>query len=51
MSVAMMLHHLGLTDAAHDVENAVASDLANRGNSKRSTVEIGNALAAAVKGK
>ena len=51
MSVAMMLHHLGLTDAAHDVENAVANDLANRGNSKRSTVEIGNALAAAVKGK
>ena len=51
MSVAMMLHHLGLTDAAHDVENAVAHDLANRGNSKRSTVEIGNALAAAVKGK
>ena len=50
MSVAMMLHHLGLPDAARDVEKAVADDLAQRGSTKRSTVDIGNALAAAVKG-
>ena len=50
MSVAMMLHHLGFPDAARDVEKAVADDLAQRGSTKRSTVDIGNALAAAVKG-
>ena len=49
MSVAMMLHHLGLTDAAKDVEKAVASDLVSRGDSKRGTTEIGSALAELVK--
>jgi 3-isopropylmalate dehydrogenase len=49
MSVAMMLSHLGLTDAAADVEKAVANDLLNRGDKKRSTSEIGDALAAGVK--
>jgi 3-isopropylmalate dehydrogenase len=49
MSVAMMLSHLGLTDAAADVEKAVANDLLNRGDKKRSTTEIGDALAAGVK--
>jgi 3-isopropylmalate dehydrogenase len=49
MSVAMMLSHLGLTDAAADVEKAVANDLLNRGDMKRSTTEIGDALAAGVK--
>ena len=49
MSVAMMLDHLGLTDAARDVENAVATDLASRGDAKRSTTEIGSALAELVK--
>ena len=49
MSVAMMLDHLGLTDAARDVENAVAKDLASRGDAKRSTTEIGTALAELVK--
>ena len=49
MSVAMMLSHLGLADAARDVENAVASDLLNRGDKKRSTSEIGDALVAGVK--
>ena len=49
MSVAMMLDHLGLTDAARDVENAVAKDLATRGDAKRSTTEIGTALAELVK--
>ena len=49
MSVAMMLDHLGLTDAARDVEIAVAKDLASRGDAKRSTTEIGTALAELVK--
>ena len=50
MSVAMMLAHLGLTDAAADIERAVAADLLTRGDAKRSTVEIGNALAAGATG-
>lgn len=49
MSVAMMLSHLGLNDAAADVERAVANDLLNRGDKKRSTSEIGAALVAGVK--
>lgn len=49
MSVAMMLDHLGLAEAARDVENAVAKDLASRGDAKRSTTEIGTALAELVK--
>jgi 3-isopropylmalate dehydrogenase len=49
MSVAMMLSHLGLNEAATDVEKAVANDLLNRGDKKRSTTEIGDALAAGVK--
>ena len=49
MSVAMMLRHLGHDDAALDVERAVESDLANRGDSKRSTSEVGAALVGALK--
>ena len=49
MSVAMLLRHLGLNDAALDVERAVEEDLKTRGNSKRSTSEIGSALAGAIK--
>lgn len=49
MSVAMMLDHLGLSDAARDVESAVAQDLLTRGDAKRSTTVIGDALAALVK--
>ena len=49
MSVAMMLDHLGLVDAARDVEKAVATDLLNRGDAKRSTTEVGAALVALVK--
>ena len=49
MSVAMMLSHLGLNEAAADVEKAVANDLLDRGDKKRSTTEIGDALAAGVK--
>ena len=50
MSVALMLSHLGLTDAAADIERAVAADLLTRGDAKRSTVEVGNALAAGASG-
>jgi 3-isopropylmalate dehydrogenase len=46
MSVAMMLDHLGLNQAARDVEAAVAKDLATRGDAKRSTTEVGDALLA-----
>lgn len=49
MSVAMMLNHLGLVDAAKDVERAVAADLLTRGDKNRSTTEIGTTLANAVK--
>jgi 3-isopropylmalate dehydrogenase len=49
MSVAMMLRHLGHDAAAHDVEQAVATDLATRATTKRSTIEVGKALAEAIK--
>jgi 3-isopropylmalate dehydrogenase len=48
MSVAMMLDHLGFSDAARDVERAVAADLLARGDKKRSTSEVGDALVAAL---
>ena len=48
MSVAMMLNHLGFSDAARDVEWAVAADLLVRGDKKRSTSEVGDALVAAL---
>ena len=48
LSIAMMLNHLGQTQAAIDVEKAVAKDLAARGEKKRSTSEIGDALVAGV---
>ena len=44
LSVAMMLNHLGQSQAAADVENAVAQDLLARGDKKRTTTEIGQAL-------
>ena len=50
LSVAMLLDHLGLSEAAGEVEQAVADDLAGRGRSDRSTREVGEALAAAVGG-
>jgi len=46
MSVAMLLDHMGLSDAAREVERAVAQDLLNRGDQKRSTTEVGDALLA-----
>ena len=48
MSVAMMLDYLGYGDAARDVERAVAADLLTRGDKKRSTSEVGDALVAAL---
>ena len=48
LSVALMLEHLGLADAAARVTAAVEADLAGRGDSRRSTNEIGDAIAAAL---
>ena len=52
LSVALMLDHLGLDDAARRVESAVVDDLAARaqGGSARRTSEIGDAIAARVAG-
>lgn len=46
LSVAMLLSHLGLVDAAGRVEAAVAADLAERGDAVRSTAQVGDAIAA-----
>ena len=48
-SVAMMLAHLGHVDAAAEIATAVTKDLENRGSTKRTTAEVGTALAEAVK--
>ena len=48
LSIAMMLNHLGESEAASDVEAAVAKDLASRADKKRSTTEVGAALVAGV---
>ena len=48
-SIAMMLTHLGHLDAAAEISVAVTKDLESRGTAKRSTAEIGSALAEAVK--
>jgi len=45
LSVAMLLEHVGRTDDARVVENAVAADLAERGTSARSTRAVGDAIA------
>ncbi|KQP01459.1 3-isopropylmalate dehydrogenase [Leifsonia sp. Leaf264] len=45
LSVALLLDHLGLTDAATRVQAAVAADIAERGEASRSTSEIGTAIA------
>jgi 3-isopropylmalate dehydrogenase len=46
LSVAMLLDALSLTDAGGRVERAVAADLAERGEAKRRTADIGDAIAA-----
>jgi len=51
LSVAMMLDHLGLDDAARRLETAVIADLAQReGSQVRRTSEVGDAVAARVAG-
>ncbi|MEO5653597.1 MAG: 3-isopropylmalate dehydrogenase [Marmoricola sp.] len=51
LSVALMLEHLGLDDAASQVEEAVVADLAARTPGQvRRTAEIGDAIAARVAG-
>jgi 3-isopropylmalate dehydrogenase len=50
LSVALMLQHLGLADAAARIERAVAADRAGAASGvRRSTTEVGDALAAAVR--
>ncbi|MDQ4085333.1 MAG: 3-isopropylmalate dehydrogenase [Actinomycetota bacterium] len=46
LSAGMLLEHLGLTDAAGRVQRAVAADLAERGTEPRSTMQVGDAIAA-----
>ena len=48
LSVAMLLDHTGYPAAARRVEAAVAADLSGRGEARRSTGEVGNALASAL---
>lgn len=44
LSVAMLFDHLGLATAAREIEAAVAADLLSRGDAKRSTKEVGDAI-------
>lgn len=44
LSVAIMLDHLGLETEAARVRGAVGEDLASRGDARRSTSEIGDAI-------
>ena len=46
LSVALMLDHLGESAAAVAVESAVAADIAARGDTRRRTAEIGDAITA-----
>ena len=46
MSVAMLMEHMGLEEAAREIEAAVSADLLARGDKKRSTTEVGDALVA-----
>jgi 3-isopropylmalate dehydrogenase len=52
LSVALLLEHLGLTEAAASVEKAVSDDIASRGSAERvrSTAEVGKDLAARIAG-
>lgn len=45
MSLAMLLEHVGAPVAANAVEAAIAADLAERGESARTTSQIGDAIA------
>jgi 3-isopropylmalate dehydrogenase len=48
LSVSMLLHHFGYTDAAQEISAAVAADLSQRGSAQRSTTDIGDAIVAAL---
>ncbi|MGN6445375.1 3-isopropylmalate dehydrogenase [Amnibacterium sp.] len=48
LSTALLLDHLGLTEAAGRVTAAVTTDLASRGSAERTTTEIGDAVRAAL---
>jgi 3-isopropylmalate dehydrogenase len=48
LSVSLLLDHLGEPDAAARVADAVRTDLGARGGQRRSTAEIGDAIAALV---
>ena len=50
LSVALLLDHLGLPDQAGRIEDAVAADIGGRDGTPRSTAQIGDALAARVRG-
>jgi 3-isopropylmalate dehydrogenase len=44
LSAALLLEHVGLGEAAAAVEQAVAADLASRGDASRGTREVGEAI-------
>ena len=50
LSVALLLEHVGRAEEAARVQVAVARDLAGRGDARRTTAEVGDALAAAAAG-
>ncbi|CAN5263959.1 3-isopropylmalate dehydrogenase [soil metagenome] len=50
LSASLLLDHLGLTDAARQIESAVEADIAERGSAPRSTEEVGEAIATRVAG-
>ena len=47
-SMALLLDHLGRSEDAERIEKAVHADIVNRGQAKRSTTEVGDAIAAAL---
>ncbi|KQZ08651.1 3-isopropylmalate dehydrogenase [Agromyces sp. Root1464] len=49
LSVALLLDHLGRTEAAQRVQRAVVADIAERGDTRRTTSEVGDAIAARVR--
>lgn len=51
LSAALMLHHLGLDDAAVRIEQAVANDVEQRSGTKpRGTAAVGDSIVAALRG-
>jgi 3-isopropylmalate dehydrogenase len=48
LSVALLLDHLGRAEAAQKVQRAVVADIAERGDTRRTTSEIGDAIAARI---